>query len=230
MIDFHSHFLPAIDDGSRSPAQSEQMLRTAFAQGVDVIVATPHFYAWHMDPQRFFSGRQKAVESLCYDGSAMPQILLGAEVAYYDSMQFSEELELFCIGNSRLLLVEMPFTAWTERMVQNVSSLPVNQGVVPVLAHVERYLHYGKNKKWLPILREQGVLIQSNCEFFLSRLQGRRAVKMLQRGAIQFLGTDCHNMEDRQPNMGQTIRRITALGGEERLAEVDAATRKLLCL
>ena len=230
MIDFHSHFLPAIDDGSRSAAQSEQMLRASFEQGVDVIVATPHFYAWHMDPKQFLSGRQKALESICYDETTMPQILPGAEVAYYDSMQFSEELELFCIGNSRLLLVEMPFTVWTERMVKNIGSLPVNQGVVPVLAHIERYLHYGKNKKWLPILQEQGVLIQSNCEFFLSRLQGRRAMKMLHRGAIQFLGTDCHNMGDRQPNMEQTIRKITALGGWERLAEVDVTARKLLCL
>ena len=230
MIDFHSHFLPAIDDGSRSPAQSEQMLRSSFAQGVEVIAATPHFYAWHMDPKQFLSRRQRALESICYDEGTMPQILLGAEVAYYDSMQFSEELGLFCIGKSRLLLVEMPFTVWTERMVKNIASLPVNQGVTPVLAHIERYLHYGKNKKWLPFLQEQGVLIQSNCEFFLSRLRGRHAVKLLQQGVIQFLGTDCHNMEDRQPNMEQTIRKIVAMGGRKRLAEVEATAKKLLCL
>ncbi|MCD7864619.1 MAG: hypothetical protein LUG54_01055 [Clostridiales bacterium] len=35
MIDFHSHILPGIDDGSESVAESLQMLRTSFQKGIE---------------------------------------------------------------------------------------------------------------------------------------------------------------------------------------------------
>jgi len=34
MIDFHSHILPAVDDGSRSPGMSLDMIRSLSEQGV----------------------------------------------------------------------------------------------------------------------------------------------------------------------------------------------------
>ena len=45
IIDFHSHILPGIDDGSRSTAQSLEMMKLELDQGIGRIVATPHFYA-----------------------------------------------------------------------------------------------------------------------------------------------------------------------------------------
>ena len=57
MIDFHSHILPGIDDGSRSLETSLEMLRLSRKQGVDYIVATPHFYAMKDRTQEFFERR-----------------------------------------------------------------------------------------------------------------------------------------------------------------------------
>ena len=51
MIDFHSHFLPGIDDGSDSIAVSLAMLEAWRSQGIEEIVATPHFYADHNTPE-----------------------------------------------------------------------------------------------------------------------------------------------------------------------------------
>ncbi len=48
-IDFHTHILPGIDDGSRNVEMSLRMLAAQREQQVDEIVATPHFYA----PERF---------------------------------------------------------------------------------------------------------------------------------------------------------------------------------
>ena len=44
LIDFHSHFLPQIDDGSRSIEESVKILDIMAKGGIDSIVATPHFY------------------------------------------------------------------------------------------------------------------------------------------------------------------------------------------
>ena len=43
MIDFHTHILPGIDDGSRDIEQTKELLRQAHAQGVTRILATPRF-------------------------------------------------------------------------------------------------------------------------------------------------------------------------------------------
>ena len=42
MIDLHMHIIPDVDDGSDSLEMSEQMLRMAIEQGVEVVFATSH--------------------------------------------------------------------------------------------------------------------------------------------------------------------------------------------
>ena len=44
VIDFHSHVLPGIDDGSRNSEESLGMLQLSASQGIDVMAATSHFY------------------------------------------------------------------------------------------------------------------------------------------------------------------------------------------
>ena len=53
MIDFHSHILPAMDDGSKNIEESLQMLRMLQEQGVERVIATPHFYADENPPDVF---------------------------------------------------------------------------------------------------------------------------------------------------------------------------------
>ena len=53
MIDFHSHLLPGIDDGSDSISVTCTMLGAWKDQGITDVVTTPHFYADHNDPERF---------------------------------------------------------------------------------------------------------------------------------------------------------------------------------
>lgn len=43
VIDFHSHILPGIDDGSRNVETSIGMLWMCKEHGVDTMIATPHF-------------------------------------------------------------------------------------------------------------------------------------------------------------------------------------------
>ena len=53
MIDFHSHILPGIDDGSKNTQMSLAMIEEEKKQGVHTIVATPHFYADEDSVERF---------------------------------------------------------------------------------------------------------------------------------------------------------------------------------
>ena len=60
MIDFHSHILPGIDDGSKSVEMSIKMLRREAQQGISRVVATPHFYPQTDNPERFLRRRAEA--------------------------------------------------------------------------------------------------------------------------------------------------------------------------
>ena len=82
MIDIHSHILPGIDDGSQSVEESHALLALLREQGVETVVATPHFYADRNDPENFLRRRKEALARLDHGETEMPRILLGAEVAY----------------------------------------------------------------------------------------------------------------------------------------------------
>lgn len=63
-IDFHTHILPGIDDGSRNVEMSLRMLAAQREQQVDEIVATPHFYAQKDSVEEFLLRRQCSYEKL----------------------------------------------------------------------------------------------------------------------------------------------------------------------
>ena len=63
-IDFHSHILPKIDDGSRSVEESVKLLDLMAQDGVSVVAATPHFYCSKTSIHRFLDRRAEAYEKL----------------------------------------------------------------------------------------------------------------------------------------------------------------------
>ena len=60
VIDFHSHVLPGTDDGSSSVEESIGMMKCMAEQGITHVVATPHFYPQHDNPERFLRRRKEA--------------------------------------------------------------------------------------------------------------------------------------------------------------------------
>lgn len=210
MTDFHAHVLPRMDDGSESVEESLRMLGEEARQGIDTVVATPHFYAEREAPDRFLRRRAESaqcLQPLLRRERGMPRLLLGAEVKYFEGMGGTEALDALAIGNTRLLLVEMPFRPWTERMIDELCGLRLRRDLQPVLAHIERYLDMQKADTLKRVLRE-GMLIQANAEFFLRRESSRYAMRLLQKGRIHLLGSDCHHFEKRPPNLGFALEEI----------------------
>ena len=59
-IDFHTHILPAVDDGSSCLEESVELLKMQKQRGVSTVVATPHFYPHRDKPEKFLERRNKA--------------------------------------------------------------------------------------------------------------------------------------------------------------------------
>ena len=199
MIDWHNHILPGMDDGSRNTAESIAMIKMQTADGVTTVIATPHFYANDESVEAFLERRKKAAAQLedALDENA-PEILLGAEVRYYQGISRMENLKALRIQNSKLLLLEMPMTCWTEYMIRELTELAGKGGIQIVLAHVERYLKLQKKSTWERLL-ESGILMQSNASFFLGFGSKKKAISLLKKGKINFIGSDSHTTTSRPP-------------------------------
>lgn len=220
MIDWHSHILPGMDDGSKDAAESVAMLEMQASQGVLTVIATPHFYANDESVVAFMERRAAALDTLKAQlPENAPKILLGAEVRYYQGISRLENLKDLRIEGSKLLLLEMPMSVWTETVIRELIELSGKSGVQIVLAHVERYLKLQRQQVWDRIL-DSGILMQSNASFFTSLASKRKAINLLAEGVVQFLGSDCHNTTSRPPEMGKAFDVIRKKLGDDYLDQM----------
>lgn len=216
-----------IDDGSSSYEESISMLEALRDQGVDIVCATPHFDALRDDPDNFLEKRERARERLGILPSGMPQILLGAEVMYFLGISRVEKITSLCLEGTKILLIEMPMSKWSDYEVKEIIAL-MNSGKVKVmLAHVERYLPFSNNSA-IERLCDAGVIMQFNASCFKSFGSRRKAIKMLLENEVCAIGSDCHNMGSRSPDMDVALSFIEKKMGKDFIIELDEMQRSLI--
>lgn len=221
MIDWHCHVLPKMDDGSRSVEESLKLIEMQQAQGVETIVATPHFYANDESVEAFLQRRKASFDLLKQSlPENSPKIILGAEVRYYHGISKFKDLKALRAEGSEVLLLEMPFSKWTEYMVRELTEISLMGDVKLVLAHIERYLSLQSRELWDYILGSE-IFTQVNAGFFASSLTRRRAISMLRRGEIHFLGSDCHNLTSRYPKLDKAQDVIKKKFGESFINQMN---------
>lgn len=220
MVDIHTHILPKMDDGSSSVEETMELLRRLAKQGVDTVVATPHFYPQKDNPKAFLKRRAASFSMLPALEEDLPKILLGAEVGYFEGIGRSEELQQLQLGQTGLFLIEMPFRNWTDRMVEEICQIPSRLGLQPVLAHVNRYRRRSQLGKYGKSLLEKGVYFQCNAEAFNKVGCRSWALKACQEGQIHFLGSDCHNCTTRPPMLDTARNTILKKLGKAPLEEI----------
>lgn len=231
MIDIHTHILPGLDDGSSSIEESEKMLCMLSEQGVDTVVATPHFYIDNTKVEDFLELRCTCAEKLikAVDEATRPQIVLGAEVQFFPEIYTMDNVEKLCIGGTKYMLVEMPFESWSGYTYKALGKLYTARGIMPIIAHVERYLEFQEQSDTdvLRKLKDVNALIQINSSFLTDRTTKRRALKLVKKDLINFMGSDCHNMTTRMPIIEQGYRTIFKKLGEDGLAAFEYWEYKL---
>lgn len=210
MVDFHTHILPGIDDGSPDTDTSLKMLESLYRQGVDRVVLTPHFYITRDNTKNFLIRRTKAVQALvsaAKNRDNIPKAVVGAEVLLFPEISGMDNLDKFCIEGTNYMLVEMPFSKWSNVTYDTLGRLRAN-GVLPIIAHIERYMKIQKDKNMILRLLDMGCIIQSNARFFTSAMTKRKARKLLIDECIHLIGSDCHDLEKRKPDIGEAYAEI----------------------
>ena len=231
MIDFHSHILPGMDDGADCVETSLAMLRESRRQGVDLICSTSHFYADEEDPKSFRARRSEAYSRLLAameNPSEYPKILLGAEVLYFPGISVAEEVRELCLENSPFLLVEPPMMPWSETMLDEVELCGETLRCVPVIAHIDRYMRMLRDHRLFERVKNRKLLIQVNASFFLYRDTAELAVRYLREKRFHFIGSDCHDMDRRDPNMGDAADTIRDAGAGRYFVELNDLVYQIL--
>ncbi len=221
MIDWHSHILPAMDDGSRCIEESIEMLNLLVEQGVSCVIATPHFLANEESVESFLQRRRASYDTLMQAvNSNHPTVLCGAEVKYYAGISKMENLKALTIEGTNILLLEMPMIKWTEYTIKELIELSRMRGLTVVLAHIERYLSL-QEKGTFERLSENGLLMQTNASFYVGFFNKHKALRLLEEGIVQFIGSDCHNLTSRAPNLTPAYELIEKKLGEHFVSQMN---------
>lgn len=231
MTDFHSHILPGIDDGSANVEQSVAMLRLEGEQGIGLVVATPHFHAQLDDPEAFLRRRAESEGLLRRElekHPGLPDFITGAEVAFFRGMSEWEFLPELTIGDSGHILVEMPPAPWPEEYFRELEAIRMKRGICPVIAHIDRYIAPLRTFGLPGRLMRMPLLVQANSSFFLEKRTASMAMKMLKADQIHLLGSDCHNLTSRRPNLGAALKRIGEKLGPGGLNRIQEYERQIL--
>ena len=237
VIDFHSHVLPGIDDGSRNSEESLGMLQLSASQGIDIMAATSHFYATEDRISSFLDRRKYSQERLrnrmnqkLTEEKSLPRLIMGSEVAFFTGISRAERLEELTYEGTNLLLLEMPFTKWGKAEVEEVRYIIERRELRVMLAHLERFLMIPGNKKWVYELMELPVYVQINAGSFERWGVRRQISKMIKKKGMIFLGSDCHGIHHRVPNLNQGREALEKMMGRDFLNEMDKNAAKLLSL
>ena len=231
MIDFHSHILPNIDDGSRSIEETFNLIKEAKEVGFEGIVLTSHYIEGYYEtdvPER--DVWVNAIKENLNTKGIDIDLYLGNEIYISENMMdLLINNKASTINNSCYVLFEMPLNAEPMDLYNVIYSLQENK-LIPVLAHPERYKFVQKEPELIYDLIEKGVLMQANYGSILGQYGESAQMivrKFFENNMIHFLGSDVHRQNTIYKNIPRALDAISEIIGEEKLRELTTTNPKL---
>ena len=164
--DYHSHILPEIDDGSKSAEESVQMLEKLSEQGLERVVATPHFYAHREESvESFIKKRKSAYEKLCRKNIPVKEIHLGAEILMESGISECDGIEKLAIEGTNLILLEPPYYDCPKNLTDEIYSISYDYKLKPIIAHIHRYIGLYEKSEIEELLKIDAVFQINNQAF-----------------------------------------------------------------
>jgi protein-tyrosine phosphatase len=213
LIDLHSHVLPGLDDGAATLAEALEICAAVAAEGVEVLVATPHVRA--VD---YPTTPEQMEEALARLRAADPpvQVVAGGELDLEELDRPKDELSRFGLGGSKALLVETPYFGWPLDLADRMFRVQV-QGFRPVLAHPERNPDVQERPELLEPIVAGGTLVQvtaASVEGRLGNAPRKSARRLLELGFVHVIASDAHTPDVRAAGLAGAVKAL----GDDALA------------
>lgn len=230
-LDIHSHILPAADDGATDTDMSITLLEMMKAQGITHVVATPHFDPNCSGVEDFFEFTQKAFSNLRYEAATrnLPQVYSGCELKYFKDIAKSNSVGQFTIAKTNYLLLELPYgEPITKSVLADISNITDRTGIIPILAHIERYHKCSGYKKLLKLIENGYALGQINAAAVISKEESRCCKKLINGGYASFMASDTHSPHRRPPLIKEALDYIIENIGKSAANRFIINSNKLL--
>lgn len=216
-VDIHHHLIYGVDDGAKTFAGTEKMIRQAIDNQVHAIITTPHItpgqepFPYDVYQAHFRETR----EWLDKEGISLT-LYTGAEVLYTPSTpyQLSEGKVPTLAGTRYVMLEFMPDDEFNDLL--KAGKAVAGLGYIPVYAHVERYECLKKADRIRKIREECGALVQVNAATVVRKhgfFQQRFFNRIFEDGLVDFVSTDCHDLPGRDNRMAEAFDQLTILYG-----------------
>ena len=207
MTDLHCHILPNIDDCDKDGSIALLLLDIEYADGVRNIAFTSHFNSEWTTPDAFLQKRAAAYETLTAALPTGPEAMqfrfkLGCEV-YFSPKLCELDAKALCIGDTSYMLVEFP-TTHKPHFIRQTFALLQEQGVLPLIAHIERYPYVLEDPTLLYNWVAAGAYVQINAGALLDSPKLRRTLcKFISWQLVHVISTDTHSLDKRPPRMAE---------------------------
>ena len=217
MTDLHCHILPGMDDGARDIETSVQLLHKEKEDGVVNIMFTSHFNYERTNVEYFQKKRENAFTELC-DALGKEaddfQFKLGAEVFFSPGL-CELEADKLCLGDTDYMLLEFPTSHKPHFIKETLYNLQ-SQGIIPLIAHVERYPYVIKDLSILHDWVAAGAYAQINAGSLLRNdKDAKLLLKMIEWNLVHVIATDTHSMDKRAPKMARAMALVEEKLGRE---------------
>lgn len=195
MIDIHIHILQGLDDGAMDMPEALMMLARAQTAGITDVIATPH--SWAVDNYRIISKAASTLNdeaisaglSVCVHAGCEFNVMRGEAIK-----RLGNGLSELTLAGSRYLLTEFSSTVPERTFLSSIEEISA-LGLVPIVAHPERYALMWGDLTAMKAAKELGALGQISMGDLLGR-NGTQSMEtglaMISDGLCQFCATDAH--------------------------------------
>ncbi|MEG0132501.1 MAG: CpsB/CapC family capsule biosynthesis tyrosine phosphatase [Clostridium sp.] len=216
LTDFHSHIIYGVDDGSKDEEMTIKMLRNAVEHGTKRIVATPHFLKDnYMVNYGEVNIRVEEIKKLANRNNLQIEVYCGQEVYYTNYiLEMYKSGDIGTINNSRYMLIELPMGDFNIRkVIDNIYEIQI-KGIVPILAHPERYQKLIKKPELINMFVKEGFLAQLNIGSIMGYFgkDVRKTAELFVNNRIyNVIGSDAHGVERRTTDIKLGVLKIDKL-------------------
>ena len=231
MIDFHTHILPNIDDGSRSIDETFNLIKEAKNVGFEGIISTSHYMENYYETDK--PEREVWINAIYENLQAKNidiRLYLGNEIYISENLiKLLENGKASTINDTSYVLFEMPLNEEPMNLYDIIYQM-IQYKLVPILAHPERYSYIQKEPDLVYDLVQKGVLMQANYGSIIGQYGEKAQLivkKLLENNLIHFLGSDVHRQNTIYPKIPECLSEINSIIGEEKLQELTTENPKL---
>jgi protein-tyrosine phosphatase len=225
MIDIHAHILPGLDDGAQTLEQSLEMARLAVADGIRIMVATPHLFKRKATDLKQINSKELILQHIdefrknLLEEQIPLEIIPGCDFPLgFESLQLLEDGQALTINDAnRYLLLEFPDTSLPPA-TEDICFKLLSKGITPIITHPERHMIFQEMPYKLKRLIDLGCLVQmtgNSLTGWFGRMVKKISRQLVKSGYVHLLATDAHDAKRRPPLLSPALAELSRLVGKD---------------